>query len=92
MEGRTGPTTTSYIAIWVLLIILTWITVSISGMYLGNLSTLTALSIATIKSALILAVFMHLRYENKLFVIIFFVALITLTTIIGFTFLDTSFR
>lgn len=91
MEKR-GPKTGVYLVVWAGLLLLTWLTVSVSGMHLGNLSTLSAISIAALKSGLILAFFMHLRYENKLFAIIFFFAIITLAIIISFTFFDTSFR
>lgn len=92
MERTKEPSSFTYTIVWLALLILTWITVTVSGMHLGNLTTLTALIIASLKSGLIIAFFMHLRYENRLFLVIFFVAIITLATIIGFTFFDTSFR
>lgn len=92
MERTKEPSSFTYTIVWLALLIMTWITVTVSGMHLGNLSTLTALAIASLKSGLIIAFFMHLRYENRLFLVIFFVAIITLATIIGFTFFDTSFR
>jgi cytochrome c oxidase subunit 4 len=92
MEHRAGPSTKTYFVVWCALLAFTLLTVTVSGLNLGNLSTLSAIAIAATKSGLILAFFMHLRYENRIFVIIFFVAIITLATIIGFTFFDTSFR
>ena len=82
----------TYIFVWLGLIILTIITVAIANANLGKLSILIPLSIAAIKSAFVVAYFMHLAFEQRLFKLIFFVAIITVTIIIGFTFFDISYR
>lgn len=84
--------TGAYIGIWAALIVLTGVTVWVAGLHLGNLSTITALAIATVKTTLVLLFFMHLRYERPLFIIMLFAPIVTLATIIGLTFVDVWFR
>ncbi len=87
----TGHTTT-YVAVWLSLLALTAITITAAGMHLGTFSTLTALLIASIKAGLVLWFFMHLKYERKLFKIMFLIPIATLTVIIGLTFFDIGYR
>jgi cytochrome c oxidase subunit IV len=82
----------TFIFIWIALVIFTGITVTVAGMKLGLFSILTALLIASIKTSLVLYYFMHLKYEAMVFKIMFFVAIGTLTVFIGITFVDVLFR
>ena len=82
----------TYLIIWAGLIILTGITIWVAGLHLGKLSILGALGIATIKAGLVLAFFMHLRYEKMLFKLMLVVPILTLATILGLTFLDIGYR
>lgn len=82
----------TYFLIWISLLLLTVITVVVSLMELGNLSVLTAVLIASVKATLVLSVFMHLKYEKRIFKVMFFVAIITLGIFIGMTFTDILFR
>ncbi len=82
----------TYVLVWIGLIVLTGITVTIAGMNLGRISIVVALIIASIKSGLVLWYFMHLKYEEGLFRVILLVAIATITVIIGFTFIDIVFR
>ena len=59
---------------------------------MGNLSTLTALVIASLKAGLVLWFFMHLKYEKRFFKVLFLVPIVTLTVIIGLTFVDIWYR
>lgn len=81
-----------YILVWMSLLILTCLTVSVATLDLAKASIIAALSIATIKSYLVLNYFMHLKYEGKTFKIMFLITFITMTTIIGFIFFDISLR
>jgi cytochrome c oxidase subunit 4 len=78
--------------VWVALIMLLGMTVSATAMHLGRLSIYTSLFIALLKSGLVLSYFMHLRYEQGLFKVMFLVAVATLAVFIGFTFFDISYR
>jgi len=80
------------VGVWVALLVLTVITVAITRAELGALKVWAALAVASVKSALVIAVFMHMKYEARLFRIILFVALVTLAIFIGFTFFDVLYR
>jgi cytochrome c oxidase subunit 4 len=82
----------TYVLIWFGLLVLTGLTVTVTGIRLGILSIFTALLIASCKSGLVLYFFMHLRYESRFFKIMLFIALAAVTLFIGFTFLDLSYR
>lgn len=78
--------------IWLLLLLLTAITVLITRIDLGGFKVLGALTVACIKAGLVIAVFMHMKYENRLLKILLFVALLTLAVFIGLTFFDVLYR
>ena len=79
-------------AVWLTLLALTVATVLITRADLGAAKVWAALGIASLKSGLVIAVFMHMKYEARLFRIILFVALVTLAIFIGFTFFDVLYR
>ena len=56
----------TYIKVFVTLLILTVITVAASRFDFGEWNTVIAFAIATVKAFLVLAYFMHLKYDNKL--------------------------
>jgi cytochrome c oxidase subunit 4 len=80
-----------YIFVWISLLAFTAITVSASGINLGNWTIVVALVIASAKSWYVLNYFMHLKYEDKVFKIFIFVALLTFAIFISLTFVDYSF-
>jgi cytochrome c oxidase subunit 4 len=53
-----------YVVVWLLLLVLTGVTVWTGHMHLGSLALPLALTIATTKSLLVLIIFMHLK-EDK---------------------------
>ena len=61
-------------------------------MNLGRWIIITALSIASIKSMLVLNIFMHLKYEDRIFKIFVAVALLTFVIFISLTFFDYAFH
>jgi cytochrome c oxidase subunit IV len=79
-------------AVWGLLLLLTAATVYITRLELGPYKVLGALTIACIKSGLVIAIFMHMKYEGRLLRILLFVALVTLAIFVGFTFFDVLYR
>ncbi len=81
-----------YVMIWLGLLALTGITVALSGINLGRWIIISALVIASTKSALVLNVFMHLRSEERLFRVFVGVAVLTLTIFIVLTFFDYAFH
>jgi len=79
-------------AVWGALLALTAATILVTRVELGALKVWAALAIACLKSGLVIAFFMHMKYEARLFRVILFVALVTLATFIGFTFFDVLYR
>jgi cytochrome c oxidase subunit 4 len=78
--------------IWLGLVALTGITVALAGINLGRWVIITALTIASIKTLLVLNVFMHLKFEDRVFRIFVSVAVLTLAIFIGLTFFDYAFH
>ena len=82
----------TFLVIWIALLILTGITVVVAQFHFGAWNIWVALGIATLKSGLVVAVFMHMKYENRLFKLALFSALAILAIFIGFTFFDVLYR
>jgi cytochrome c oxidase subunit 4 len=80
------------ILIWLGLIAFTGITVTLAGIDIGRWVIITSLVIASIKSTLVLNVFMHLKFEDKVFKLFVLVAIATLAIFIGLTFFDYAFK
>jgi cytochrome c oxidase subunit 4 len=81
-----------YILVWCALLMLTGVTVAVAGMHLGNLSVLTAIFVAVLKSSLVLHNFMHLKNESMVFKAMLGLAIVTIAAIMLLTFVDFSFR
>ncbi len=85
------PTFGIYILVWLVLMMLTGVTVAVAGINFGNITVATALTIAIIKSYLVLTFFMHLKTETATFKIFVGVALLFLLISIALLFSDYSF-
>ena len=77
---------------WICLLILTGVTVAVAQYNLGPLNIWVALGIATLKAGLVVAVFMHMKYESLLFKLALFSTLAILAIFIGLTFVDVLYR
>ena len=82
----------TFAIVWISLLILTGITVAVAQYNLGPLNIWVALAIATLKAGLVVAVFMHMKYESLLFKLALFSALAILAIFIGLTFVDVLYR
>ena len=82
----------TFIGIWLVLLALTGVTVGVAQIDLGFMNIWVALSIASLKSGLVVAIFMHLKYEQPLFKLALFAALAILAIFIGFSFFDVLYR
>lgn len=80
-----------YILVWMSLMILTGVTVAVAGLNFGGITIATALLIASIKTYLVLTIFMHLRSESKTFRVFVGVALLFLIISFILLFSDYSF-
>jgi len=81
-----------YIMIWFGLVMLTGTTVALSGIDLGRWIILTALTIASVKTTLVLGIFMHLKFEDRMFRFFVLIAGVTFLIFITLTFFDYAFR
>jgi cytochrome c oxidase subunit 4 len=79
-------------AAWLVLLVLTGLTVWVSRLELGIGHVWGSLAIASAKAGLVIAFFMHMRYEGRLLRWLLFVALLTLAIFIGLTFFDVLYR
>ncbi len=70
------------------LLVLTALTVGVAQVDFGFLNVLIAMGIATIKAVLVLLFFMHLKYDNKLFLVIFLTGVFFLVILFLFCELD----
>jgi cytochrome c oxidase subunit 4 len=82
----------TYGLILVLLLTLTGISVAVTQIELTRWATIVALLIASTKSSIVLAIFMHLRFDQKVYrVMTIFVVLVVIAVIV-LTFFDYGFR
>jgi len=82
----------TFLIVWVALLLLTGTTIWVAQYNLGMLNVWVALGIATLKSGLVIAFFMHMKYEQRLFKLALLSALLILAIFIGFTFFDVLYR
>jgi cytochrome c oxidase subunit 4 len=76
-------------AVFAGLLLLTLLTVAVTWYDLGSWNLIIALGIATFKAALVVLFFMHLRYDNPFYAIVFVTALLFVALFLGLTLLDT---
>lgn len=82
----------TFALIWVVLLVLTVITIAVAQVNLGAWNIWVAIGIATVKSSLVVAIFMHMKYEHWLFKLSLLIALVTLAIFIGLNFFDVLYR
>ena len=95
MENEKHHITTHKFNLLVLaaLIVLTLVSVGVTRIELGALSTFTALALAAIKSTLVLGIFMHLKFDHKIFRVMVGIVLAIFIAVLFFTVaFDYSFR
>ena len=78
----------TYLLVLISLLILTVITVGVAQIDFGSLNTFFAMLIATFKAALVLLYFMHLKYDDKIYGIIFGSAVFFVFVLFFFSKLD----
>lgn len=82
----------TYLAVAAALITMTGLTVAISFIDLGPFNITVALLIASVKALLVAFFFMHLFWDNKLYLILFASGLLFLTIFLTLTMFDTETR
>ncbi len=85
--------TGTYAAVWAALLVLLAATITVAKLrLLAQYSVLGSLAIATAKAGLVLAFFMHLKYEGRFLKGLLVLALSALSLFIGLTFVDVWYR
>jgi len=74
------------------LLVLTVVTVAVSYIDFGAFNMVIAMAIAATKASLVALVFMHLYWDNKLYLTIFVMSILMLTIFIVITLFDTLRR
>ncbi len=82
----------TYGLILLLLLVLTATSVAVTQIELTKWSTAVALLLASTKSAFVLAIFMHLKFDQKIFRVMAILIILLLAAVIIVTFLDYGFR
>jgi cytochrome c oxidase subunit 4 len=83
----------TYTYVWLALLALLAATIAIAkGRLLSQYSVLASLLIASLKAALVLAFFMHLKYEGRFLRGVLLIAIAVLTVSISLTFVDVWYR
>jgi cytochrome c oxidase subunit 4 len=90
-EGHIVPVST-FFKVLVALLILTVITVAAAQVDLGKWNIVGALVIASFKASLVILIFMHGKYENKMLWTYILLPFILLAIMIGGVFTDDPFR
>lgn len=78
----------TYLNVLGILLVLTVITVAAAQFNFGAMNTVIAVAIASIKAALVLAYFMHLKYDDKMFLVLFLTGVFFLIVLYFFSVLD----
>lgn len=82
----------TYIIVWIILMILTAITVYVSYIHFGVFNIVVAMGVASIKASIVALYFMHLKFEDSITWVFALFPLSLLALLIGMTILDTFTR
>lgn len=77
-----------YFGILATLLFLTVVTVAAARVDFGAMNTVIAFAIATVKASLVLGYFMHLKYDDKMYLVIFLTGVFFLVVMYLFSELD----
>jgi cytochrome c oxidase subunit 4 len=82
----------TFIYTWLGLLFLTFVTAGASAFFPGKIGTATAIIVTPIKVFLVLEIFMHLRYESKVFRYMLLSAVIIMAVFMALTLVDYFYR
>jgi cytochrome c oxidase subunit 4 len=82
----------TYLMVFSFLIVMTIVTVAVSLVHLGPFNIVVAMLVAAAKAIAVAAIFMHLKYDNKLYLLAFLISVLCLAVFIVLTLVDTDFR
>ncbi len=78
----------TYLTILIILLFLTVVTVGAARVDFGAFNAYIAMLIASVKAALVMLYFMHLKYDDRSYPVIFFTGVFCLLLFYGFSELD----
>ena len=82
----------TYALILLALLVLTGTSVAVTQIELTRWSTIVALLLASTKSAIVLAIFMHLKFDQMVYKVMALFVLMVIIAVIVLTFFDYGFR
>jgi cytochrome c oxidase subunit 4 len=82
----------TYFIVWLTLIGLTVLTVAIAGVNFGSIALFLAMTVAAIKSTFVISYFMHIKFDDKIFLVFLILALASLLVIFVLTIFDVFYR
>ncbi len=72
----------TYVLVWLTLLALTILTVAVAGIDIGEYTLFVAMLIASIKSSLVINIFMHIKFDEPIFKV--FLALTGMVLVVVF--------
>lgn len=82
----------THILVWIALVALLLLTVGIARMGLSRFNIAAPLAIASVKTFLVLAFFMHLKYEGRFLKYLIFITLVILAVESWLIYFDVGYR
>ena len=82
----------TYLSVGAALFFLTAVTIWVAQINLGGWNVIVAVFVATIKATMVALIYMHLKYDNKIYLVIFLTSLVFLALFIALTMFDTVNR
>ncbi len=82
----------TFLLVLAVLLVLTGLSVAVTHINLATLTVTAALFIAAVKSSLVLSIFMHLRFDNKMYALMAIAVILLIGVVIFITFLDYLYR
>ncbi|HQH74504.1 MAG TPA: cytochrome C oxidase subunit IV family protein [bacterium] len=77
-------------AVWIALMIFTYLTVSATYIDLGGMNLVLAMAIATVKASLVILFFMHLYWDKPFHALVFITALMFIALFVVIVLIDTT--
>lgn len=81
-----------YVLVWLTLLSLTSLTVGIAGIDLGWATLLVAIVIAAVKSGFVINIFMHIKFDDKMFKAFIILTIVIIIIVFALTSFDIIFR
>ena len=91
-DSHHHPSLSTFVNVLLALFFLTFVTVAVAQFDFGPFNTFIAMLVASVKATLVLRYFMHLKYDKMEYPVVFFVGILFLFVMFGFSQLDVVTR